>query len=703
MTSTAYIIQQSTITEVAIINTLKLLGEGATVPFIARYRKELTHGLDEVEIMKIRDLNKKFNDIIDRQKTITHSISEQGKLNTELEEKIKNCFDPLILEDIYLPFKQKRQTKADKARKLGLEPLAKIIMSQKDGIPEVIAEKYIKGDITNEKEAIDGAKDIIAEWINESSSARSSLRYLFKKKATIVTKLVKGKEEEASKYKDYFNFSEDLQKCASHRFLALYRAEREGFINWKVQPDQEESIQLLERIFVKGTNDCSQIVSSCCKESYKRLLCPSIENEVIIEAKEKADKEAIKVFSTNLQHLLLAPPLGPKRVLAIDPGYRTGCKVICLDENGELLTNCTIFPHPPQKETSAAQAKIAQLVESYKIEAIAIGDGTAGRETEDFIKRTRFNREVEVFVVREDGASIYSASSVARKEFPNYDVTVRGAVSIGRRLMDPLAELVKIDPKSIGVGQYQHEVNQTLLKDSLDDVVISCVNSVGVDLNTASSYLLSYVSGLGSTLAENIIEYRNEKGKITSREELKKIKRLGDKAFEQAAGFLRIGDAENPLDNSSVHPEQYGFVEKIARHLKIEIRDLVGNELLLKTIKKTDFPNVDDYTFNDVLAELKKPSRDPRKKAKVLEFDSTIRNIEDLKIGMKLKGIVTNVTAFGAFVNIGIKENGLIHKSNLADVFVDEPAKFIKLHDHVEVEILEVDASRKRVGLKKIK
>jgi uncharacterized protein len=550
--------------------------------------------------------------------------------------------------------------------------------------------------------ALSGAKDIIAEWINENSAARSRVRQLFQRKSILASKLVKGKEEDAAKYRDYFNFSEPLFRCASHRLLALVRAEREGFLSLKVQPDVDEAIEILERFFVKGNDACSSLVSEACKESYKRLMSPSLENEILNEAKEKADKEAIKVFSTNLRQLLLAPPLGSKRILAIDPGFRTGCKVVCLDESGELLMNQTIYPHAPQNESSTSKSKLAQWVQAYKIEAIAIGDGTAGRETESLVKQVRFDRDLEVFVVREDGASIYSASSIARKEFPNYDVTVRGSVSIGRRLMDPLAELVKIDPKSIGVGQYQHEVNQAFLKDALDDVVISCVNSVGVDLNTASPYLLSYVSGLGPTLAENIVEHRSENGPFQSREELKKVKRLGDKAYEQAAGFLRVRNSENPLDNSAVHPESYPLVKKMAKQLKVELKELIGNDKSLGQINKTDFPEIDSFTFDDIINELKKPGRDPRKKAKVLEFDSTIRTIDDLRIGMILPGIVTNVTAFGAFVNIGIKENGLIHKSNLADEYVEDPAQFISLHEHVQVQILEVDAARKRVGLKKV-
>jgi uncharacterized protein len=697
-----FIQSNSGLTTKSITNTLSLLHEGATVPFISRYRKEMTGGLDEVEITTIRDLAKKHDELIARQTTILSSIEEQGKLTPELKEKITSCFEATVLEDLYLPYKQKRQTKGDKAKKLGLEPLARMIMAQRGGDPEYMAEKFVKGEVEDEEMAISGAKDIMAEWMNENSAARAHMRQLFQRKSILASKLVKGKEEEGAKYRDYFDFSEPLYKCASHRFLALIRAEREGFISLKAQPDQQEAIESLERFFVKGNDACAEIVAEACKESYKRLMCPSLENELLNEAKEKADKEAIKVFSTNLRQLLLAPPVGSKRVLAIDPGFRTGCKVVCLDESGNLLTNATIYPHPPQNESSAAQAKIAQLVQAYKIEAIAIGDGTAGRETESFIKRIRFDRDLEVYVVREDGASIYSASPIARKEFPEFDVTVRGSVSIGRRLMDPLAELVKIDAKSVGVGQYQHEVNQTMLKDALDDVVVSCVNTVGVDLNTASPYLLSYVSGLGPTLAENIVAYRTENGGIKSRDELKKVKRLGDKAFEQAAGFLRVRDAENPLDNSSVHPESYKLVASMAKKLKVDLKELVGNEEVLKAIQKTDFPDIDGYTFDDIIKELKKPGRDPRKKAKVLEFDNSIRTIDDLRVGMILPGIVTNVTAFGAFVNIGIKENGLIHKSQLAETYVEDPAQFISLHEHVEVQVLEVDASRKRVGLKRI-
>lgn len=703
MEKVQYIIQLTSLSNRSVENTLKLLDSGATVPFIARYRKEQTGNLDEVEITSVRDEAKKYDDIIARQQTMLNSIKQQEKLTPELAEKINTTFDLTELEDIYLPYKQRRETKGDKARKAGLEPLAKMIMSQRGGDVFSMASRFVKGTVESEEDAIQGAKDIIAEWVNESVPARAKLRNLFARKGKLTSKLVKGKETEAEKYKDYFDFSEPIYKTASHRFLALYRADREGLLKLTVQPEKEEALQVLYRQFVKGTDECANVIEEACDESYKRLLLPSLQNEAIQTQKEKADLEAIKVFSTNLRQLLLASPLGEKRVLAIDPGFRTGCKVVCIDEHGDLLTNATIYPHPPQKETAPAKAKIAQLVEAYKIDAIAIGDGTAGRETEAFIKYIHFNRDIQVFSVREDGASIYSAGAIARKEFPDYDVTVRGAVSIGRRLMDPLAELVKIDPKSVGVGQYQHEVNQTSLKQALDDVVISAVNTVGVDLNTASPYLLSYVSGLGMQLAENIVAHRSEIGKFTSRNELKKVKRLGDKAFEQAAGFLRIREGANPLDNSALHPESYKHVEKIAKQLKLTTVELIGNSEQLSHLKQTDFPEIDTYTFKDIVSELKKPGRDPRKQAKVLEFDAAIRTIEDLKIGMELNGIVTNVTAFGAFVNIGIKENGLIHKSQLADEYVEDPSKYISLHEHVKVQVMEIDVPRKRIGLKRMK
>lgn len=702
MTNVTYIQSLLNLGEKSILNTLELLNDGATVPFIARYRKERTLGLDEVQISDIRDSAKKYDDILAKQKTILKAIDEQGQLTDEFNNKILSCFDMIELEDLYLPYKQKRETRGEKAKKKGLEPLAKMIMSQNSGSPIDMSIRFVKGEVKDSEDAINGALDIIAEWMNENINLRARVRSIFKKRAVLTTKLVKGKEEEAQKYKDYFDYNEHVNKIVSHRFLAIARAEKEGLIKFKVQPEVEDVLEVFHRFYVKSNNECAELIEKTCKDAYKRLICPSIETEIINELKEKSDKAAINIFSTNLRQLLLAPPLGSKRILAIDPGFRTGCKVVCLDEYGNLLTNTTIYPHPPQKEQDKAKAKLSQLVQAYKMEVIAIGDGTAGRETEFLVKKIRFDRDLEVYSVREDGASIYSASSIARKEFPDYDVTVRGAVSIGRRLMDPLAELVKIDPKSVGVGQYQHDVNQTELKTALDDVVISCVNRVGVDLNTASPYLLSYVSGLGSSVAENIAAYRTEKGEFKSREELKQIKRLGDKAFEQAAGFLRIRDALNPLDNSAIHPENYTKVEKIAKHLKLKVIDLIGNDSVLDKISNSDFPNFDSYTFEDIINELKKPGRDPRKKAKVLEFDSSIRTISDLKVGRKLMGIVTNVTAFGAFVNIGIKENGLIHKSNLADVYVEDPSQFITLHEHVNVEVLEVDEARKRIGLKKL-
>lgn len=702
MNQLTYCVKSLTLPEKNIDRTLRLLAEGSTVPFIARYRKEHTGGLDEVQIAAIRDVAQRFDTMVARQKTILSQIQELGKLTPELEEKIKNCFDSIELEDLYLPFKQKRLTRGEKARKLGLEPLAKMIMSQRGGQLERLAASFVKGEVLDEEMALQGANDIIAEWVNEQLHARARLRQLIERKAVIQTKLVKGKEAEGAKYADYFDFSEPLYRCPSHRFLAIYRAHNEGIVSLKVQPEAEEALEQLNRIFVKSNDEIGGFVKDAVKDAYKRLLLPSIENEALNIAKEKADEAAIRVFAKNLRQLLLAAPLGNKRILAIDPGFRTGCKVVCLNEEGNLLNNTTIFPHPPQKEWSQAQAKIAQLVEAYKIDAVAIGDGTAGRETEQFIQRIRFSKELAVYVVREDGASIYSASPIARKEFPDYDVTVRGAVSIGRRLMDPLAELVKIDPKSIGVGQYQHEVNQTELKKSLDDVVISSVNAVGVDLNTASPYLLGYVSGLGPQLAEKVVEYRKENGPFKSRKELKKVPRLGDKAFEQAAGFLRIRNGMQPLDNSAVHPESYAVVEQIAKGRNLSLSELIGNQEVLNSLNAEDFSSVDAFTFNDIVEELKKPGRDPRGSAKILEFDERIKSIEHVQIGMRLRGIVTNVTAFGAFVNIGIKENGLIHKSNLSDSYVEDPTTIISLHDHVSVQVVEVDIVRKRIGLKRI-
>ncbi len=701
MTQFEFIVKYTGFSEKSIKNVVTLLNEGGTIPFISRYRKEMTGGLDEVDITAIRDEAKNFETISTRQKTILTVIKEQGKLTNELEAKILKSFDLNQLEDIYLPFKQKRLTRGEKAKKNGFEPIAKEIMSQRARSLDDIVRRHSRRGFEFE-EMVSGAKDIIAEWINENADLRERLRNSFENHSILTSKVVKSKIDDAQKYKDYFDHSEKLNRCSSHRFLAIYRANREGYLSLKARPNEEYALQTIERFFVRGSGELSLLVKDACHDAYKRLLRPSLENEVLTKAKERADVEAIKVFSKNLRQLLLAAPLGNQRILAIDPGFRTGCKVVCLDETGSLLTNTTIFPHPPQKESGKAKSKLAQLVQAYKIDAIAIGDGTAGRETENLVKQIRFDREVDVFSVNEDGASIYSASSIARKEFPDYDVTVRGAVSIGRRLMDPLAELVKIDPKSVGVGQYQHEVNQTRLKESLDDVVVSCVNTVGVDLNTASEYLLRYVSGLGETLAKNIIDYRNENGQFQSRKELKKVKRLGDKAFEQCAGFLRIKNGKNPLDNSAVHPESYVLVQKMAKSVQAKVEELMENDELLDRIDLGKFSEIDSYTLKDVLGELKKPGLDPRKKVKVLEFDTRLKTIEDVVVGMELSGLVTNVTNFGAFVNIGIKENGLIHKSNLANEYVEDPSDYIALHEHVKVQVVEVDVARKRIGLRKL-
>lgn len=702
MAAAQFISNQLGIREHQVNAVLKLIGDGATTPFIARYRKEATGGLDEVQIGDIRDKNDQFEQTIKRQETILKAIDEQGKLTDELKQQIETTFDQNVLEDLYLPYKKKRQTRAEKARKSGLEGLAKIIMAQNNQDIVGAAQRFVKGEIKTADDALQGARDIIAEWVNENMALRAKIRHMYQQYGTLQAKVVGTKKEEASKYKDYFDFKQSLNKCPSYRFLAIHRATDEGLLRSKVLVDEDRVFNLCDRFFVKGNNEASDHVVEAYEDAFKRLIHPSMENEALSEKKKEADLAAIKVFADNLRQLLLAPPLGKKRILAIDPGYRTGCKVVCIDESGDLLTNETIYPHPPQKETSRAKSKIAQLVQAYDIDAIAIGNGTASRETEHMVKRIHFDRDVQVFVVSEDGASVYSASKIGREEFPQYDVTVRGAVSIGRRLMDPLAELVKIDPKSIGVGQYQHEVNQQLLKDSLDEVVVSCVNQVGVNVNTASSYLLAYVSGLGPSLAKSILEYRKENGAFRTRSELKKVPRLGDKAFEQCAGFLRIPDGKNLLDNSAVHPESYAVVKKMAKQVGMELSDFIGNKELLEGLKKPDFPYVDEYLFQDLIKELKKPGRDPRKQIKVLEFDSTVKTIEDLDVGKTLNGIVTNVTDFGAFVNIGIKQNGLIHKSNLADTYVEHPSDHIKLHEHVTVEVIQIDVARNRIGLKRV-
>ena len=684
-----------------VLNTINLLNEGATVPFISRYRKERTGSLDEVQVLQIKEQNDKYTELAKRKETILRTIDEQGQLTTDLKSRIEDCFDSVELEDIYLPYKPKRRTKATIAREKGLEPLAKIIMKQLERDPAFRANQFLKDEVPSVEDALSGARDIIAEWVSENERARNIVRKGFDLGAYITSKLIKGKEEEAAKYRDYFDWSEPLKKCPSHRLLAMRRGENEGFLRVSISPNEERVLENMERFFVKGNNDSSAQVALAVKDSLKRLIQPSIETEFAKLSKEKADTEAINVFTENLKQLLLAPPLGQKRTLAIDPGYRTGCKVVCLDEQGNLLHNENIYPHKPQEQKKMAAKKISSMVEMYHIDAIAIGNGTASRETEAFIKKLHYNREVRVYVVSEDGASVYSASSVARQEFPQYDVTVRGAISIGRRLMDPLAELVKIDPKSIGVGQYQHDVDQKNLKSSLDSVVELSVNAVGVNLNTASKHLLTYISGLGPQLAENITTYRKENGMFESRDALKKVPRMGPKAFEQAAGFLRIPDAKNPLDNSGVHPESYKIVSKIAKDLKCEVKDLIRNEELISKIDLKNYvtAEVGLPTLTDIKNELLKPGRDPRKPIKIFEFADGIFNITDLQIGMILPGIVNNITKFGAFVDVGIKESGLIHISEMADRFISDPNEIVKLHQHVKVRVKELDIPRKRIQL----
>lgn len=681
--------------------TIGLLNEGATIPFISRYRKEVTGGLDEVQIGAIKDQLDKLTELRKRKETILATIEEQGKLTPELRKRIEESWDSTEIEDLYLPYKPKRVTKAEIARRKGLEPLAKIVMTQNENNLSACVESFIKGEVKNAEEALQGARDIIAEWINENESARNTVRNSFAHTAMITSKVIKGKEEEGAKYRDYFDFSEPLSRASSHRLLALRRGEAEGILRVSISPDAESCLDRLNRRFVKGRGEVSEQVATAVDDSFKRLLKPSIETEFSNQSKAKADEEAIRVFAENLRQLLLAPPLGQKRVLGVDPGYRTGCKLVCLDAQGNLLHNEAIFPHPPQNEKGKAAAKVSQLVATYAIDAIAIGNGTASRETEQFITNIRYDRKVQVFVVSENGASIYSASKIAREEFPEYDVTVRGAVSIGRRLMDPLAELVKIDPKSIGVGQYQHDVEQNALKKSLDQTVESCVNLVGVNVNTASKHLLTYISGLGPTLAQNIVNYRAEHGPFTSRKELKKVPRMGEKAFEQSAGFLRIPDGKNPLDNSAVHPESYPIVERMAKDLKCSVADLITDKALKKKLKLTDYltDKVGMPTLLDIMEELDKPGRDPRQTIQVFAFDPTVKTIEDLKEGQVLPGIVTNITNFGCFVDVGIKENGLVHISELADRFVSDPTQVVSIHQHVKVKVLSVDLSRKRVQL----
>ncbi|MBF00390.1 Tex family protein [Flavobacterium coralii] len=703
MTITQYIAAQVNAPAKSIEAVLQLLQEDCTIPFIARYRKDRTGNLDEVAIEQIAKGSRDYEAIVKRKEAIAKSIEEQGALTPELSAKIEGSFNLTELEDLYLPYKKRRKTKADTARENGLEPLAKIIMAQNADDIDYIASKYLNGNVANEDEALQGARDIIAEWVNENVYIRKTLRRIFGRKAAITTKPVKGADpEKAQKFEQYLDWSENLAKAPSHRLLAMLRAEAEGIIKFKIEIDDTEALGFMEESVIKNPKkETAAHLQKAIADSYKRLLAPAISNEVLQEAKTKADAVAIQVFAANLQQLLLAPPLGEKRILAIDPGYRTGCKIVCLDEQGGLLYNETIFPHAPQRETAQAMKKIRSMVNAYKIDAISIGNGTASRETEQFIKKIAFDKPVQVFVVSEAGASVYSASKIARDEFPNYDVTVRGAVSIGRRLSDPLAELVKIEPKAIGVGQYQHDVDQSQLKAELDTVVMRCVNSVGVNLNTASKSLLGYVSGIGEKLAENIVAYRSENGPFEDRKQLKKVARLGEKAYQQAAAFVRIPNAKNPLDNSAVHPEAYSIVEKMAKDLKLKTQELISNKEAIAKIKPEAYATEDVgvLALKDILKELEKPGLDPRKSAKVFEFDPNVKTISDLHTGMVLPGIVNNITAFGCFVDVGIKESGLVHISQLKEGFVSDVNEVVKLHQHVQVKVLEVDEARKRVAL----
>lgn len=686
-----------------VFNTIKLMEGGATIPFMARYRKEMTGSLDEVQLAAIRDRHLQLVELEKRREYILGSVQEQENLTPELEKQIREATTLTALEDLYLPYKPKRKTRATIAREKGLEPLAKILMAQNPVDPEEKAEAFIDPEksVNSAEEALAGARDIIAEWVNESLPAREQVRNLFTREAMISSRPVKGKELEGIHYQNYYDTTEQILRAPSHRILAMFRGEEEGFLRLDVEPAEEKAIARLNRIFLKGDNEAAHQVEMAVKDAYKRLLQPSMETEMRQLAKQKADDEAIKVFAGNLRQLLLAAPLGQKNVLAVDPGFRTGCKLVCLDRQGRLLHNETIYPHPPQSEVREAVAKVKNLVSAYGVEAIAIGNGTAGRETENFIRKIPFGRPLVSIMVNESGASVYSASAVAREEFPEYDVTVRGAVSIGRRLMDPLAELVKIDPKSIGVGQYQHDVNQQSLQHSLEDTVVSCVNQVGVELNTASKQLLSYVSGLGPSIAGNIVEHRNKNGAFRSRQELMKVKRFGDKAFEQAAGFLRIRDAENPLDRSAVHPESYDIVQRMADSLGCTVKDLMEQEELRKKIRPEQFvtQSAGLPTINDILQELAKPGRDPREQFDLFEFDNSINSIEDLKPGMVLNGIITNITAFGAFVDIGVHQDGLVHVSQMANRFVRDPNEVVKLTQKVRVKVMEVDVARKRISL----
>lgn len=684
-------------------NTLELLDSGCTIPFISRYRKERTGGLDEVQITQICELNERMKETAKRKETIIKTISEQGKLTPELEKRINECWEPEVLEDIYMPYKPKRRTRAQVARENGLEPLATIIMLQRDNAPETTARRFINENVKSEEDAIKGALDIIAENVSEDERSRSQLRNAFRRGAIITSKVIKSKADtdEAAKYSDYFDFSEPLKRCSSHRLLAMRRGEKDGILRVSISADDEECVEKLKRLFVRGYGRCSTLVGEAVADSFKRLLKPSIETEFATMSKENADGDAIAVFAENLRQLLLAAPLGQKRVMGIDPGFRTGCKVVCLDEQGNLLHHEAIFPHPPRNEQIEASTQIKEMVKKYGVEAIAIGNGTASRETDRFVKTLGLADSIQVFTVSEDGASVYSASKTAREEFPDKDVTVRGAVSIGRRLMDPLAELVKIDPKSIGVGQYQHDVDQAKLKKSLDLTVESCVNSVGVNLNTASKHLLTYVSGLGPTLAQNIIDYRTANGAFSSRSQLLKVPRLGPSAFEQSAGFLRIPDAKNPLDNTAVHPESYKIVEKMAKDCGCSVAELIKDKDKRKSIRLDRYVSekVGMPTLTDIMTELEKPGRDPREQLEEFEFDPNMSTPDDLVEGMVLPGIVTNITNFGAFVDIGVHQDGLVHISQLADRYVSDPTQVVKLHQHVMVKVIEVDRRRNRISL----
>ena len=681
--------------------TLRLLADGATVPFIARYRKEATGALDEVQIEEIRARHDRLGELAQRKQTILRTIEEQGKLTDPLRQSIEACWDSTQLEDIYLPYKPKRRTRAEMARQRGLEPLAQLLMKQREAHPEAAARAYVRGEVKDVEEALRGARDILAEQVSEDSRARQRVRQSFERKALLQAHVVKGQEEAGANYRDYFDCSEPLQRCSSHRLLAIRRAEAEGILRVSIDTDNELCQERLERLYLQGRGPCTEQVGEAVRDAYKRLLKPSIETEMAARSKEQADDEAIRVFATNLRQLLMAAPLGQKRVMGIDPGFRTGCKVVCLDAQGELLHNENIYPHPPVSKPREAMTKLSQMLEAYRIEAIAIGNGTASRETERFLQQMKLSRDIQVFVVSEQGASIYSASKVAREEFPDYDVTVRGAVSIARRLMDPLAELVKIDPKSIGVGQYQHDVDQTKLKRTLDQVVEQCVNQVGVNLNTASSHLLTYIAGLGPALARNIVEYRAQHGPFTSRRQLLEVPRMGAKAYEQCAGFLRIPGATHPLDNTAVHPESYPLVERMATDLGCSISQLIASPDLRRRIVPERYlsPTVGLPTLHDILQELEKPGRDPRGPISVFEFDPTVQSLDDLHPGMELPGIVTNITNFGAFVDIGIKENGLLHISQMADRRIARPDEVVSLHQHLRVRVLEIDRERRRISL----